>query len=78
MRTPSAALDPSSPATPQYLTLAALFFLVGTPVGLAYALGSQWLTDREGPLGRISALVPRLAGLCLIALGATSMAHIFW
>ena len=71
-------IDPSSPAMPQYLTLAALFFLAGTPAGLAYALGSEWLTDREGPLGRISALVPRLAGLCLIALGATSMAHIFW
>ncbi len=71
-------VDSSSPAMPQYLTLAALFFLVGTPVGLAYALGSEWLTDREGPLGRISALVPRLAGLCLIALGATSMVRIFW
>ncbi len=71
-------VDSSSPAMPQYLTLAALFFLVGTPVGLAYALGSEWLTDREGPLGRISALAPRLAGLCLIALGATSMVRIFW
>ena len=71
-------VDPSSPATPQYLTLAALFFLVATPIGLAYALGSEWLTDREGPLGRISALAPRLAGLCLIALGATSMVRIFW
>ncbi len=71
-------VDPSSPAVPRYLTLAALFFLVGTPVGLAYALGSEWLTDREGPLGRISALAPRLAGLCLIALGATSMGRILW
>ncbi len=71
-------VDPSSPAMPQYLMLAALFFLVGTPVALAYALGSEWLTDREGPLGRISALAPRLAGLCLIALGATSMVRIFW
>lgn len=71
-------VDSSSPAMPQYLTLAALFFLVGTPVGLAYALGSEWLTDHEGPLGRISALAPRLAGLCLIALGATSMVRIFW
>ncbi len=41
-------IDASSPAMPQYLTLTALFFLVGTPVGLAYALGSEWLTDREG------------------------------
>lgn len=71
-------VDPSSPAVPQYLMLAALFFLAATPVGLAYALGSEWLTNREGPLGRISALAPRLAGLCLIALGATSMARIFW
>ncbi len=71
-------VDPSSPAVPQYLALTVLFFLAATPVGLAYALGSEWLTDREGPLGRISALAPRLAGLCLIALGATSMARIFW
>ncbi len=71
-------VNSSSPAVPQYLMLAALFFLVGTPIGLAYALGAEWLMDREGPLGRISALAPRLAGLCLIALGATSMAHIFW
>ncbi len=71
-------VDSSSPAMPQYLTLAALFFLVGTPIGLAYALSTEWLTDRDGPLGRISALAPRLAGLCLIALGATSMVRIFW
>ncbi|MCH8808802.1 MAG: LysE family transporter [Proteobacteria bacterium] len=71
-------VDPSSPAVPQYLMLAALFFLAATPVGLAYALGSEWLTNRDGPLGRISALAPRLAGLCLIALGATSMARLFW
>jgi threonine/homoserine/homoserine lactone efflux protein len=71
-------VDSSSPAVPQYLTLAALFFLVGTPIGLAYALSAEWLTDREGPLGRIGALAPRLAGLCLIALGATSMVRIFW
>ena len=71
-------VDSSSPAMPQYLTLAVLFFLAGTPVALAYALGSEWLMDREGPLGRISALAPRLAGLCLIALGATSMVRIFW
>ncbi len=71
-------VDPSSPATPQYLMLAALFFLVGTPVALAYALGAEWLTDRAGPLGRIGALAPRLAGLCLIALGATGMVRIFW
>ena len=71
-------VDSSSPAVPQYLALTVLFFIGATPVGLAYALGSEWLTDREGPLGRISALAPRLAGLCLIALGATSMVHIFW
>ena len=71
-------IDPSRPAMPQYLMLAVLFFLAGTPVGLAYALGSEWLTDRNGPLGRISALAPRLAGLCLVALGATGMARIFW
>ena len=71
-------VDPSRPVMPQYLVLAALFFLAGTPVGLAYALGSEWLTNREGPLGRIGALAPRLAGLCLIALGATSMARPFW
>ncbi len=71
-------VDPSNPAMPQYLMLAALFFLVGTPIGLAYALGAEWLMDREGPLGRISALAPRLAGLCLIALGAASMVRIFW
>ncbi len=71
-------IDPSRPVMPQYLMLAALFFLAGTPVALAYALSTEWLTDREGPLGRISALAPRLAGLCLIALGATSMVRIFW
>ncbi len=71
-------VDPSSPAMPQYLMLAALFFVAGTPVALAYALSAEWLTDRKGPLGRISALAPRLAGLCLIALGATSMIRIFW
>ena len=71
-------VDPSSPAIPQYLMLAALFFVAGTPVALAYALSAEWLTGRDGPLGRISALAPRLAGLCLIALGATSMVRIFW
>ncbi len=71
-------VDPSRPVMPQYLMLAVLFFLAGTPVGLAYALGAEWLTDRDGALGCISALAPRLAGLCLIALGATGMARIFW
>ncbi len=71
-------IDPSRPVMPQYLMLAVLFFLAGTPVGLAYALGAGWLADRNGPLGHISALAPRLAGLCLIALGAVGMARIFW
>ncbi len=71
-------IDPSRSVMPQYLALTILFILAATPVGLAYALGSEWLTDRGGPLGRISALAPRLAGLCLIALGATGMARIFW
>ena len=71
-------IDPSRSVMPQYLALTIWFILAATPVGLAYALGSEWLTDREGPLGRISALAPRLAGLCLIALGATGMARIFW
>ncbi len=63
---------------PQYLALTVLFFLAATPVALAYALGAGWLTDRTGPLGQIGALAPRLAGLCLIALGAVGMARIFW
>ncbi len=70
-------VDPSRPVMPQYLMLAVLFILAATPVGLAYALGAGWLTDRDGPLGHISALAPRLAGLCLIALGAAGMVRIF-
>ncbi len=71
-------VDPSRPVMPQYLMLAVLFILAATPVGLAYALGAGWLTDRDGPLGQISALAPRLAALCLIALGALGMVRIFW
>ncbi len=71
-------VDPSRPVMTQYLTLTVLFILAATPVGLAYALGAGWLADRTGPLGHISALAPRLAGLCLIALGATGVVRIFW
>ncbi len=69
-------VDPSRPVMPQYLMLAVLFFLAGTPVGLAYALGAGWLSDRDGPFRRISALAPRLAGLCLIGLGAAGMGRV--
>ena len=69
-------VDASRPAMPQYLTLTALFILAATPVGLAYALGTGWLTDRDGPFRHIRVHGPRLAGLCLIALGATSMVRI--
>ncbi len=69
-------VDPSRPAMPQYLTLTVLFILAATPVGLAYALGTSFLSDRDGPFRHIRVYGPRLAGLCLIALGATSMARI--
>jgi threonine/homoserine/homoserine lactone efflux protein len=68
-------VDPSRPAMPQYVLLAVLFILVATPVALAYALGAGWLARRNGPLGHISAVAARLAGLCLIALGAVGMAR---
>ena len=69
-------VDPSRPVMPQYLMLAVLFFLAGTPVGLAYALGAGWLSDPDGPFRRIGALAPRLAGLCLIGLGAAGMGRV--
>ncbi len=66
-------VDPSRPVMPQYLMLAVLFFLAGTPVGLAYALGAGWLTERDGPFRHIRVHGPRLAGLCLIGLGAVGI-----
>ncbi len=66
-------VDAARPAMPQYLTLTALFILVGTPVGLAYALGVEWLTDADGPFRHIRVHGPRLAGLCLIAVGAVGV-----
>ena len=45
-------------------------------LGLCAGLGMA--DGPRGALGRISALAPGLAGLCLIALGATSLVHIFW
>ena len=69
-------VDASRPAMPQYLTLTALFILAGTPVALAYAFGTEYLTGREGLFRHISVYIPRLAGLCLIGLGAASMARI--
>ena len=69
-------VDASEPAMPQYLILTILFILAATPVGLAYALGSSFLSDREGPFRYLRVYGPRLAGLCLIALGATSMGRI--
>lgn len=69
-------VDASRPAMPQYLTLTALFILAATPVGLAYALGTGWLTERGGPFGHIRVHGPRLAGLCLIAVGAAGMGRV--
>ena len=69
-------VDPSKPIMPQYFILAVLFFLAGTPVGLAYALGAGWLTERGGPFRHIRDHGPRLAGLCLIALGAVGIGRI--
>ena len=69
-------VDASRPAMPQYLILAVLFVLAATPVGLAYALGANYLSDRDGAFRHIRVYGPRLAGLCLIALGATGVARI--
>ncbi len=69
-------VDASRPAMPQYLTLTVLFILAGMPVALAYAFGTDYLTGRNGPFRRISDYIPRLAGLCLIGLGAASMARV--
>ncbi len=69
-------VDPSRPVMPQYFMLAVLFFLAGTPVGLAYALGAGWLTDRNGPFRHIRDQGPRLAGLCMIALGAVGVGRV--
>ncbi len=69
-------VDPSRPVMPQYLMLAALFFLAGTPVGLAYALGAGWLADSNGPFRHIGDHGPRIAGLCLIGLGAVGVARV--
>jgi threonine/homoserine/homoserine lactone efflux protein len=71
-------VDASRPATPQYLTLTVLFILAGTPVALAYAFGAEYLTGRDGPFRRVSVYAPRLAGLCLIGLGAASMARLLF
>ncbi len=71
-------VDSSRPVMPQYLMLAVLFFLAGTPVGLAYALGTGWLTDRGGPFRHIRVYGPRLAGLCLIAVGAAGVGRVLW
>ena len=71
-------VDPSRPVMPQYLMLAVLFFLAGTPVGLAYALGTGWLTDRDGPFRHIRVYGPRLAGLCLIAVGAAGVGRVLF
>ena len=69
-------VDPSRPVIPQYFILAILFVLAGTPVGLAYALGSGWLTDRSGPFRHFKDYGPRVAGLCLIALGAAGVGRL--
>ncbi len=69
-------VDPSKPVIPQYFILAVLFVLAGTPVGLAYALGSGWLTEHGGPFRHIRDHGPRIAGLCLIALGAAGIGRI--
>jgi threonine/homoserine/homoserine lactone efflux protein len=69
-------VDPSRPVMPQYLMLAVLFFLAGTPVGLAYALGTGWLTEHDGPFRHIRVYGPRLAGLCLIAVGAVGVGRV--
>jgi len=69
-------IDPSRPVIPQYLILTVLFVLAGTPVGLAYALGSGWLTERDGPFRHIKDHGPRIGGICLIALGAAGVARV--
>ncbi len=69
-------VDASRPAMPQYLTLTVLFILAGMPVALAYAFGAGFLSDRDGAFRRIRVYGPRLAGLVLIALGATSVVRI--
>ena len=69
-------VDPSKPVIPQYFILAVLFVLAGTPVGLAYALGSGWLTEHGGPFRHIRDHGSRIAGLCLIALGAVGIGRI--
>ena len=66
-------VDASRPAMPQYLTLTVLFVLAAAPVGLAYALGASFLSERDGPFRHLRVHGPRVAGLCLIALGAASM-----
>ncbi len=69
-------VEPSRPAMPQYLTLTVLFILAATPVDLAYALGTGWLTERDGPFRHIRDHGPRLAGLCLIGLGAVGVGRV--
>ena len=44
--------------------------------GLAYALGADWLSDRDGPFRHIRVHGPRLAGLCLIATGAAGLGRV--
>ncbi len=66
-------VDFSRPVIPQYFILAVLFVLAGAPVALVYALGAERLAGRGGPLGQFARYAPRIAGLCLIALGATGM-----
>ncbi len=70
-------IDPTRPVIPQYFILAVLFVLAGTPVGLAYALGSEWLMERGGPFRHIRNHGSRVAGLFLIGLGAMGIGRIF-
>jgi threonine/homoserine/homoserine lactone efflux protein len=69
-------VDASRPAMPQYLTLTVLFILAAMPVALAYAFGASFLSERDGAFRRIREYGPRLAGLFLIVLGATSLARL--
>ncbi len=69
-------VDPSRPIMPQYLVLAALFFLAATPVGLAYGLGAGWLADSNGPFRHVRDHGPRVAGLFLIGLGAVGLGRV--
>ena len=69
-------IDPTRPVMPQYFILAVLFVLAATPVGLAYALGSGWLTEHGGPFRHIRKHGSRIAGFFLIGLGAMGIGRI--